>query len=477
MTLFNWFQQSYLIKLLIVGLLATLLNACGSSGTAVVAATPASTMTVKLKVDPLTRLVTGEAVVSGFTATALHIHEGATGVSGPILITLNQDSSDANKFTTPEGARFSVAQFASYLAGNTYFNSHSTANPTGEVRAQNVANIIDTSTVTIDSTTGAVSGYLMVSGFTPTLAHIHTGFAGQTGGITVTFEADPTITGRFNPPTAASVSVTDYSAGKLYFNVHSAEFTTGQIREQIVPANVQVLGFEISGDQVAPITISGGGTATAYLTVDETTGAVNAVLDLHNITNSTNAHIHDGVAGVSGGILQGFTGAAGDTTWTITGATLAAGAGNALEKLLAGDTYINVHTSANPTGEARGQIVPRNVVMARSVLTAADAQTAGTNTSGTSSGSAVGYVTVNKNLTPASIKANLAYSGVTPTLAHVHTEVGGVIVLDLAPSSGSGTATGTLDTTKLSEFTANQFYFNLHTAANPGGELRGQIVP
>lgn len=452
-----------------------LLVGCGSSSDDPAPdAGDTSTMSSKISVDPLTRLVSAEIIAAGFTSTNAHIHTGAPGVSGGAIVQLIQDATDANKWASGDGARLTEAQYADYLAGNTYFNSHSEANPSGEVRTQIDPITLDISNVVIDGTTGAASGFIVSGGFTATVAHIHTGFAGSTGAPAVTLEADATTAGRFNLPVGASVTVTDYNAGQLYFNVHSADFPSGHIRAQIVPAGIQVLDVEINGTQVVP-SITGGGTATAYITVNETTGAVDATLNLHNITNSTNAHIHNGVAGVAGAVAQGFTGAAGDTTWTISGETLSTGTGSNLEALLNGETYVNVHTVTNGGGEARGQIVPSGVAMARVVLTAAEASA--TNASGTSAGTATGYVTVNKNVSPATMQANISYSGVTASNAHVHTDNGGGVVLDLAPAGGSGSGSGTLTATQLTEFETDQFYINLHTAANPGGELRGQVLP
>jgi hypothetical protein len=83
-----------------------------------------------------------------------------------------------------------------------------------------------------------------------------------------------------------------------------------------------------------------------------------------NISNVTAAHIHDGDAQTAGPIIVGlFTG---PTTGEVNG-VLAAGritradlGEEAFDELLAkmrtDQTYVNVHTTANPAGEVRGQI-------------------------------------------------------------------------------------------------------------------------
>lgn len=76
-----------------------------------------------------------------------------------------------------------------------------------------------------------------------------------------------------------------------------------------------------------------------------------------------------------------------------------------------------------------------------------------------------------------------SYSGLTGpvTAAHFHGpakagENAGVLVPVTATASPfSGEAT--LDDAKAADFEAGRVYFNLHTAANPKGEVRGQVEP
>lgn len=72
--------------------------------------------------------------VTGMTATASHIHEGAAGTNGPVIVPFTKTAD--NTFDAPAGAKLTDAQMASYKAGKLYVNVHSAKNPGGEVRAQ-----------------------------------------------------------------------------------------------------------------------------------------------------------------------------------------------------------------------------------------------------------------------------------------------------------------------------------------------------
>jgi hypothetical protein len=78
--------------------------------------------------------VKGTVTTSNIAATAAHIHLGAAGANGPVIVPLTKKGD--NQWIVPEGAKLSDDQFQSYNAGNLYVNVHSAAYPGGEIRAQ-----------------------------------------------------------------------------------------------------------------------------------------------------------------------------------------------------------------------------------------------------------------------------------------------------------------------------------------------------
>ena len=77
--------------------------------------------------------VSGSVSSTGVAGTAAHIHEGAAGANGPVIVPLTKDG---DTYKVPAGAKLTPAQLASFKAGNLYVNVHSAANPGGEIRGQ-----------------------------------------------------------------------------------------------------------------------------------------------------------------------------------------------------------------------------------------------------------------------------------------------------------------------------------------------------
>ena len=80
------------------------------------------------------RSVSAKITVTGMTATAAHIHEGAAGTNGPVIVPFTMAGD--NTFVAAPGAKMTEAQYEAWKAGKTYVNVHSAKNPGGEIRVQ-----------------------------------------------------------------------------------------------------------------------------------------------------------------------------------------------------------------------------------------------------------------------------------------------------------------------------------------------------
>jgi hypothetical protein len=78
-------------------------------------------------------MVTARIDVKGMSATAAHIHQGAPGSNGPVIVPFVKQG---DSFVSQPNAKMTEEQCRAYKSGNTYVNVHSAAHPGGEIRAQ-----------------------------------------------------------------------------------------------------------------------------------------------------------------------------------------------------------------------------------------------------------------------------------------------------------------------------------------------------
>jgi len=128
------------VNLLVIGLASLSMDASsqelkivlsGSQEIPPVTTTASGTASIAVNAD---KSVTGNATIAGMAVTVAHIHEGAAGTNGPIILPLVKTAD--NVWSVPPGARLSDSQYESYKAGNLYFNIHSEAHRSGEIRGQ-----------------------------------------------------------------------------------------------------------------------------------------------------------------------------------------------------------------------------------------------------------------------------------------------------------------------------------------------------
>lgn len=455
-----------------------------------------------LSVDRDSGALSGTLSVSGVTLTAAHIHRGAAGISGGVVVGLAQSGSDPDDWQVPSGSQLSADELAELLAGTLYVNLHSAAHPTGELRAQIVPDGIRVMRaemvgeqqlppvasggsavgyVTVDDASRAITANLRHSGISDaSAAHIHSGVAGTSGGIVLGLTLNGTDAELWESATGSTLTAEQFDellAGGLYFNLHTVTNPAGELRGQILPANVTLIRAALDGEhQVPPVTT--GASAIGYLTVDRDSGALVAKVRNSGLADASAAHVHSGFAGTNGGIAVGLSGNAGDADlWeSAAGASLTT---EQLAELLAGGLYFNMHSTSNPAGELRGQLVPEGISLVRTLLSG-DAQVPPV----TSSASAVAYTTV--DTASGDVVGNIRSSGLADaTAAHIHqaaVDSNGPVAIPLVQDAIDPAFWATAEGSQLSpdqfiEFGNGGLYYNLHSSTHPAGELRGQIVP
>lgn len=330
-------------------------------------------------------------------------------------------------------------------------------------------------------------------------AHIHAGMAGESGGVlfplTVNVGAD-SKSGTFmeadNTFTLTSGQVDTLMMRGLYINIHSENYTGGELRGQLLAEADAYYRANLSGAFESPsVKTMAGGTLNFELKGDSlfVSGTFANLEGEFDASIAGGSHLHMAPAGSNGSIALSLTAQlASDNS---SGTYLAAD--NAFEltaeqktALMNREFYVNIHTTAYAAGELRGQVVP-------AASTAFFAQLSGSAEipSVHSGGSGAAVLELHGD----TLKLSGSFSGLESAFnaeiaggSHLHfghAGENGSVGFSLNAALDADLMAGAYITSDNSfELTAEQkqmlldrkIYINIHTLESPSGELRGQVM-
>lgn len=437
-------------------------------------------------------------------AGGIHIHEGAAGTNGGVLVDLSNDIQGNQVFGRVSGNALSPSLIAKLLSGNCYLNIHTAANVNGEIRGQVRAesdpgfySYLTTGAETTPVVGSKASGFAVFKASrdkmslwvevisdslteTPGGAHLHYGAPGVAGGVIL--DLSSLINGnRISGTLSVTPGLVDsLMSGMVYINLHTSMNPGGEIRGQL--ENLPVLGFDAvldTAQETTPVLLSEG-RGVAHFHLMNTFDSLHFLVQVSGLSGPiTGAHLHAGAVGSSGNVVLDLSNYVADNviSGVITGTDINPAFVNLL---LSGDLYLNIHTTLNPNGEIRGQVF-RYLREGYTVELDASQETA---TVG-SSARGIGFVSVDRDQTNAYYAVNVA--GLTGAVggAHIHTgarNTDGGVTFDLSDdfdkSGNDDQAMGYImlaDAQQKADLRANMMYINIHTAMNMNGEIRGQI--
>ncbi len=424
--------------------------------------------------------------------TGCHFHKGIKGAIGNVVQNLISGVKNNRLYITLTAAQAAVL-LPAILKDSIYLNVHTTANSGGEIRGQlkverathYTSRMLGSKQIPVVTTPafGAASLFLsqnntkleykiVVNGLSGAIsvAHLHFGAANRSGGVAYALTITGNVlTGVLDVNAAFIDSLT---AGNVYANIHTAANPTGEIRGQLDKNEIGI-GFDalMDGSQEVPsVTTTARGIVVGSIhhNLDSVTFGI-----LGSGLTPNAAHIHGGLVTGTGGVILN-PGAVNATIPNFYSGTLAITPAD-ITKILRGESYSNMHTVANAGGEIRGQI---STVLLDGVV--ADICGGQEVPAVTSNGQATAIMTFDRLKSIATIQA--AKTGLTVSTAHVHigakSSNGSVLIPLTTDFFGNSTINTTISLarTTIADSALNGLhYFNIHTAANAGGEIRGQF--
>ncbi len=311
---------------------------------------------------------------------------------------------------------------------------------------------------------------------TPTGAHIHLGPVGGTGSIVIDLTNNMIgnrISAIITPPVLDELLISELLSESLYMNVHTANNPSGEIRGQIeLEADWPFLATLDGNQETPPVVTPATGLASFELSRSMVALKIKAIFE--NLSGPITAiHLHTGPVGTGGPVVM-------DLMSGLTGNKLdiVVAPDSFLLDLMHGNIYINVHTGANPNGEIRGQIL-------RQQFLSFDADMTGDQETPPIITAATGVGMISFNWARDTVKYNFRLEGMSGPVsaAHFHTGpagTGGPVNFDLTPTVTGNSITGTIIGSNipagfLDACLLGNIYINVHTVANPNGEVRAQL--
>ena len=315
--------------------------------------------------------ITVAGLSSAFSAA--HFHIGEMGVSGGVVhpITFTDSSAMGTWTGIPD------TLITKLLYNGLYLNVHTTNNPAGEIRGQlthqgeisfkaDLDGAQETPAVSTNAlgTAWAVLSSDMKSLYydvtyanldsTFTAEHIHMGAMGTPGPVVMPL----TVMNNNAMGTWASFPDTMLKhliKEDLYVNVHSKKNPNGEIRGQLeLNTGIGFTAHLDGAQETPPVTTNAVGTGWFSLQND----SLHFQITFAGLSSTLSAaHFHMGAMGVAGGVVKPITFT--DSTLNSVWADIS---NDNLLALLKGNIYVNVHSSNNPNGEIRGQVLFTNVI-------------------------------------------------------------------------------------------------------------------
>lgn len=205
------------------------------------------------------------------------------------------------------------------------------------------------------------------------------------------------------------------------------------------------------------------GSAIFTLSADRTQLAYHVI---HSVTGGTAAHIHLGAGGEPGAVLFPLSPFAADISGIVN--LTPADAVNLTQGML----YVNVHSTAFPEGEVRGQILRPGETLWVATLTGAQEMPAVTT-------AANGHASLIVNRAQTSIRYHVTTTGLTPTGAQIQSAIAtlaGPVIYQLTPVATVIDGVQAITASDNAEIVDRHWYINILTASNSNGELRGQVL-